>query len=99
MNIRIDYMFRDESNYKTRSSEVFRNQFDYTEIQILDSTDWTEFNFIYPNECGLTELDGSEPDLGDYPLYHEIEEIAETSMPATIDEDIYFFISHFKGYN
>lgn len=79
MNTRFEYLYRDAANYKQFGDVIIAGVLDAEELyQLLQE----ELLFI-PSKVGLPDLQPKEWSIDDH-IWHEVENITETTEQATI---------------
>lgn len=100
MNIAIEYMYRDPANFKTYETAILENPENLSIEDIELSTKLDEFNWFYPEECGLVPIDYADEIGIGFSLYHEMVELsATTELSNYQDFTVSDFILRYKGYN
>ena len=105
MNTRLEYLYRDGSNYKQHHEVVMQGGISEDDLRPLL---W-EHEFFRPSAVGLPDLQHrfreqgyAFPNEDDHP-WHEIESVAATEDPPTVDVTAAAFLSrmracHVKGW-
>lgn len=95
MNTRINYTYRDASNYKASGSEIIKG--------VIKDSDLTVMEYFIPHEVGLPELQqqltkyngGSYTD--DDHVYHELNECEPTEDKPTLGITAEEFIQKYSN--
>ncbi len=109
MNTKIEYMYRDASNYKAHREEVLEGSLSATQVAAIMKA--TDFDGFIPSQVGLDNLQGelmgydSDADSDDYDpfgegddhVWHEINGITKTTEPQTLSMPAKVFYKQFMA--
>jgi len=97
-NIKFNYLYRDNSNYKNYGSVVFANpdNVDLSELEALIKSKLDDYTWFHAHEWKLPEIYFSWCDFQNDPTWHEFEFVTYSKMPVNAPISLSEFIDLVK---